>query len=199
MPLDLLRYPFCSSRNIRGLFVKSLPLFVLLIFSPSSVGKLWVCSCLGRFLCLGPFGSMWSFLWSSIRVRVLLLGICLFLVLVCREWRWNSWTRIRLFHHGLAFFNSIYFSVVLSESKCIFTFGSSSSPSNSFVTLRSVYSRLFCYVLLVAISLFKIVRFLLHPVVGMFSCHLPPFIGRISFRCFGMSCFVCIVLLFFFF
>ena len=26
---------------------------------------------LGEILCLGPFGSMWSFLWSSIRVRVL--------------------------------------------------------------------------------------------------------------------------------
>ena len=40
----------------------------------------------------------------------------------------------------------------------------------------------------------KIVRFLLHPVVGIFSCHLLPIVGGIFFRCFGMSSFVCIVL-----
>ena len=52
---------------------------------------------------------------------------------------------------------------------------------------------LFCYVHLVALFLSKIVRFLLHSVVGMFSFHLPQ-LGRIFFRCFRMSCFVCIVL-----
>ena len=37
--------------TIHGLLAssKSLPLFVLLIFSTSSVGRLWVCSCLGPF------------------------------------------------------------------------------------------------------------------------------------------------------
>ena len=54
--------------------------------------------------------------------------------------------------------------------------------------------RLFCYVLLVAIFLSKIVWFFLHPVIGLISCHLLPLVGRIFFRCFGMSCFVCIVL-----
>ena len=44
---------------------RSLPLFVLLIFSTLSVSKLWVYNCLEQFLCLGPFGLMWSFLWSS--------------------------------------------------------------------------------------------------------------------------------------
>ena len=60
-----------SQGTIHGFVVsnKSLPLFVLLIFSTSLVGILWVCSCLGQFLRLGPFGSMWSFLWSSIWVR----------------------------------------------------------------------------------------------------------------------------------
>ena len=48
---------------------------------------------MGRFICLGPFGSMWPFLWSSIQVLRLLVGICSFLVLLCREWRWNSWTK----------------------------------------------------------------------------------------------------------
>ena len=73
---------------------KSLPLFVLLIFSTSSVSRLWFYSCLSQFPWVGPSGSMWSFLWSSIRVRVLLVSICSFLVLVCREWRWIYWTRI---------------------------------------------------------------------------------------------------------
>ena len=61
--------------------IKSLKLFVLLMFSTSLVDKLWVCNCFGGwFLCLGPFESMLSFLWSSIHVHVLFVGICLFLV-----------------------------------------------------------------------------------------------------------------------
>ena len=47
---------------------------------------------------------------------------------------------------------------------------------------------------LVAIFLFKIIRFLLHLVVGMFSCHLLPVVDRIFLSRFGMSCFVCIIL-----
>ena len=54
--------------------------------------------------------------------------------------------------------------------------------------------RIFCYVFLVAIFLFKIVHFLFYLVVGMFLRHLLPFVGRIFFRVFGMSCFVFIVL-----
>ena len=46
----------------------------------------------------------------------------------------------------------------------------------------------------VAIFLSKIVRFLLHPVVGMFSCYPLPIVDRIVFHCFGKSCFVRIVL-----
>ena len=53
----------------------------------------------------------------------------------------------------------------------------------------------FCYVLLIVIFYSKIVQLLLHPVVGKFSCHLPQFVGR-NFFCFGMSCFLWIVLLF---
>ena len=39
-------------------------------------------------------------------------------------------------------------------------------------------------------------KLFVHSVVGMFSCYLSSFLGRIFFRCFGMSCFVCFVLLF---
>ena len=85
-----------------------------------------------------------------------------------------------------------FFSVVLSKSMCISAFGLSSSP-NSFVILLIHLAFSLCS-LVVAIFLSKIVWFLLHPVVGVFLCHLPPLVGRISFWCFGISCFVCIVL-----
>ena len=42
----------------------------------------------------------------------------------------------------------------------------------------------------------KIVWVHLHPVFGMFLCHLLQVVDKIFFRCFGMSCFICIVLLF---
>ena len=74
----------------------------------------------------------------------------------------------------------------------ISAFEPSSRPSILYSYSLSV--RLFRYVFLVAIFFFKIARFLLHPVVGMFSCHLLPVVGRIFFRCFGMSSFVCFVL-----
>ena len=38
------------------------------------------------------------------------------------------------------------------------------------------------------------VWFLLHPVVGMFYCNFLLIVDRIFFHCFGMSCFLCIVL-----
>ena len=81
---------------------KSLPLFAPLIFS-TLVGRLWVSSFLELFLCLGSFGSMWSFLWSFIQVIVLLVSICSILVVVCCEWRWIYWTRNHVFHHSLPF------------------------------------------------------------------------------------------------
>ena len=159
---------------------------MLLIFSKWSVGRLCVCSCLGRFFWINVV-----FLWSSIRVRVLLVGICLFLVLVCGEWKWISWTRNHVFHHGLAF-SSLIFFVVLRKSMCISAFGPSSSLSNFFHHI--VYPFGFFKCVLVAIFYSKIVRFLLHLVIGIFSCHLFPLVDRIFFRCFGMSCFFCIVL-----
>ena len=73
---------------------------------------------------------------------------------------------------------------------CIYGFGPSSSPSFAMLLIHSA----FYHVLLVAIFCSKIVQLLLHPVVGMFSYHLPPLVSRIFFSCFGMSYFVCIVL-----
>ena len=88
---------------------KSLPVFVLLIFSTSSVSKLWVCSTLELFLFVGPFGSMQSLIWSSIRISVLFEGMCSLVILVCRESRWISWTRNHVFHHSHAFSSLIFF------------------------------------------------------------------------------------------
>ena len=84
------------------------------------------------------------------------------------------------------------FSVALCKSMSISVPCPSLSLSRSFVML--IIFSAFCYVLLVSIFYFKIVQLLLHPVVGKFSCHFPQFVGRIFFRCFEMSCFVCIVL-----
>ena len=86
----------------------------------------------------------------------------------------------------------IFFSVFLSSLMCISPFGPSSSPSSSLVILfiHSAFSLWF----LVAIFSSKNFRSLWRPVVGMFLHHALPVVGRIFFRCFGMSCFVCIVL-----
>ena len=75
----------------------------------------------------GLFGSMWSFLWSSIRVRELLADIYSFRELICHEWWWISW--IKIFAHF------IFFRVIFCKSMCISAFGPSSSPSNSFAIL----------------------------------------------------------------
>ena len=106
-----------------------------LIFSTSSVGRFLVFNCLEQFLSLVPFESMWSFLSSSSQVLVLLVSICSFLVLVCRECMWILWTRSYVFHQRLAFSSWIFFSVVLSKSMCISALGLSSSPSSSLVIL----------------------------------------------------------------
>ena len=165
---------------------------MLLIFSKSFVGRLSVRNCLEQFLCLGPFGSIWSFIWSPIQVLARLVRICSFLVLVCREWRRISWTRSHDFHHGLVLSSFIFFLVSFLVSRCVFLIWGPSSPSSSLVILfiHSAFSLCF----LVAIFSSKIVRFLWHPVVGMFSCHSLPIVDRMFFRCFGMFCFVCIVL-----
>ena len=77
---------------------------------------------------------------------------------------------------------------------CISLLGPSSSPSSSLVILFIHSSFSLCF--LVAIFSSKIVRCLWHLVVRVFSCHLLSVVDRIFFRCFGMSCFVCIVLFF---
>ena len=137
---------------------------------------------------------MWSFLWSSIQVRVLIVGICSFLVLVCREWRWISWTRNIVFHHGLAFSSLIFFLVLFWfwVNRCAFLL-SGLLWDFLIILLYCLSIWLFHSVFLVTIFQSKIVRFLLRPVVGMFSCHLP-LVDRIFFLYFVMSCFVCIVL-----
>ena len=139
---------------------------------------------------------MWSFLWSSSQVFVHLVSICSFLVLVCREWRCISWTRIHIFHHVLAFSSLISFLVFFFwVVRCVFPF---LGLLRVLLLLSSYYLsiQLFRYALLVAIFSSKNVRSLWRLVVGMFLCHVLPIIDRIFFRCFGMSCFVCVVLLF---
>ena len=81
------------------------------------------------------------------------------------------------------------FSVVLSESRCISTLGPSSSIRNFFFMLL-IYSSFFCYDLSVPIFCSKIFLSPLHPVACMCSPLLSRLVGRIFFRCLGMSCFI---------
>ena len=81
--------------------------------------------------------------------------------------------------------------VALSASKCISTLGPSSSIHNSFPILF-IHSA-FCYDFSIPIFCSKIFLPRSHPVAGMTSPILPLRVGRIFFRCFGKSCFVCIV------
>ena len=84
-----------------------------------------------------------------------------------------------------------FFSIALSKSVCISAFGPSSSLSSSLVILFIHSAILLC--LFGCHILVQIVRFLLHPVVGMFPCHLLPLVGKIFFRYLGSSSFICIV------
>ena len=166
--------PNVSQGKVRGLSASStsFPLYVLL-------------KCTHHWFGMDPSRLMWSFLRSFIRVRELLVGICSLLELDCREWRRNSSTRIYVFYNGQAFFSLIFFSVVLSKSMCI-----ALSPSTSFVIFFIHWTFLLCFWLPYCRP--KIV--LLYPVAGIFSCHRHQNVGRILFFCFGMYCFVCIVL-----
>ena len=91
-----------------------------------------------------------------------------------------------------AFQFDILFSIVLSKSTCISIFGPSSSPSSSFVMLfiHSAFSLCFFGSHILAQN--RSVSF--ESGCCMFSCHSLPIVDIISFRCFGMSYFVCTVL-----
>ena len=84
--------------------------------------------------------------------------------------------------------------VLLWVNRCVF------SPSVLLRVLLTLFQcclsiRPFCYVLLVVIFCSKIVLLSLQLVFGIFLSHPPPVqVGRIFSCCFGISCFVCIVL-----
>ena len=122
-----------------------------------------------------------------------LVGICLFLVLVYREWRWISWTRIHVFHHVLAFSSLIFFLVAFWLIRCVFPLWGLPRVLLDLLVISFIHWAFSLY-FFVAIFSFKIVRFLWRLVVGMFLCHALSVVDKIFFRCFGMSCFVCIVL-----
>ena len=83
-----------------------------------------------------------------------------------------------------------FFGIALRELMCIFALEPSSSPS-LFPDCISIW--LFCYVLFVSLFCLRIVLLACHPVIGMSSCILLLIVGRIFFRCFGMTSFFCIV------
>ena len=88
------------------------------------------------------------------------------------------------------------FTVILCKSMCIsafVTFFVSFSFSCHVPYPFTLFLFVFFFFFLVAIFRSKIFRFLLNPVADMFSCHLLSVVDRIFFRCFGMSCFVCVI------
>ena len=89
----------------------------------------------------------------------------------------------------------MFFSVFLSSPMCISALGPSSSPSSSLVIsfIHSAFSLCFfgCYIFVQNCSVCLTSGCLTS---GMFLCHALPIIDRIFFRCFWMSCSVCIVL-----
>ena len=109
------------------------------------------------------------------------------------DWKWIFSTSIRVCHHGQAFSNLVLFlNVALFKLRCIFALGPSSSPSNSFSILLiysafqlcSLSSRLFLQNFFVSLSSGCWYVFVYSPLLA----------GRIFFRCFGMSCFISIIL-----
>ena len=122
---------------------------MLLIFSTSLVGKLWVCNCLGRFLCLGI---------NAVLPLVILSGTCP----VCRHLFISnaslSWIEVNFLNQkpcilswpGVFQFDT-FLSVVLSKSVCISAFGPCSRCSSSLVVLfiHSAFSlcRFGCHIL----------------------------------------------------
>ena len=180
--------------TIRGLLASSIyhPLFVLLIFSTSSVNKLWVYNCLEQFLYLGPFGSIWYFLWSSSQVLAPLVSICSFQVLVCREWRRISWTIIHLFNYVQVFSSLISFFMSFGVIRCVFPFWGLLRAVLVLLSYR-LSIQPFRYAFSVAIFSSKIVQFPWRLVIGMFLCHALPIVDKIFF-CFFLECSVLSVL-----
>ena len=76
-----------------------------------------------------------------------------------------------------------FFTVALSDSRCIFAFGPSSSPWNSF-SMLVIYS---AFLLLNIFPYFAQKLFCFSLQIFLPTC------WQNFFRCFGMSCFVCIV------
>ena len=146
-----------------------------------------------QFLYLDPFGSMWSFLWSSSQVLAHLVGIC-FISSASLSWMEVNFTNQNPFIPSCpGVYQFDIFLVSFWVIRCVFSI---------WVLLRVLLVLLsyhlsiqpFRYAFSVAIFSSQIVRFLWRQVVGMFLCHALPIVDKIFFNCFGMSCFVCIVL-----
>ena len=190
--LDPFQHPFCSSGTNHSLLAccKSLPLFVLLIFTTSLIGRLWICSCLEQFFAwvlLGQYGLFFDHPFG-------MCAHCRHLLISRASLSWMEvifLNQNHVFHRGLAFSSWIFFSVALIKSMCISAF-------------RHYWAILILYSYCLSIRLFFMFFWLPHfrpnrsvsssPFVGMISRHLLPVFCRIFFRRFGMSYFICIAL-----
>ena len=96
-----------------------------------------------------------------------------------------------MLYHSLAFSNLIFFSVILPKSLRISAFVPSSNPNSFAIFFYQFGFLMFSWLPYFTPDFFQ---FLLHPVVGMCSCHLSHVFGRIFFRCLRLFFFVCITL-----
>ena len=150
----------------------------MLIFSTSSVGRLWHCSCLWQFLYLGPFGSIGSFLLSYISGmcapcrHLFISSASLSLIEVNQKPCIPSWPGV---------FQFDIFSVVLSKLSDLLR--------ALLILLSYCLSTWLFRCFLVAIFWPKIVQFFLLLAIGLLSSHFLPAVGRIFFFFFFFNIF----------
>ena len=160
-----------------------------MLFSTSSVGTLWVCSYFGRFVWGAildqkghPFGhpsGCLSFMHAFVYIgsQFVMDGCEFFKTIICVQ------------HLRQGFSNSVFFSVVLSTSRCLSTLGHSSSIRNSISMLfiNSAFCDLF-------FPIFCSKFFCLDSIqLRYIITHSPQLVDKIFFPCFRNSYLVCII------
>ena len=162
-------------------------LFVLLVFSTSPVGTLWVYSCYGQsFRSLLKQNGL-SFCHPFCYI-CFLLAFFHFDSQSVMDGSGLFKSRTHICHHCLAFSNSVHFCVLFWVNPTVFSLlDFLQVPVILFPCNISLQS--FSIVLFVPIFNSKIVLLFWHPVVALPSL----FAGRYFFSCFGISCFIYIV------
>ena len=160
---------------------------MLLVFSTSSVGTLWMYSCWKRFL----FGFFW---WgiSIIHLGTFVSSRHLFILIANLSLIDENFfkTIIQIYHYGLFLFSCFW--VCLRMNQGVF------SLSGLFWVLLTLFPCLFIYSVFLLCSFRSNILLQNYFASFAFSCRyvtcIPHLLaGRIFFRYFEISCFVCIL------